>query len=274
LGQDVIIRFANINGYGNRLYLGNLRVIGSNLAFQSGIASAAAAVCVGNTVTYSFGGLGSPTSFLWNFGTGATPATANTAGPHQVTYATPGSVAVALIVSDGTNADTATINTTVEGPLSASFGYTQSGSSTLQFNDQSSGPATAWFWDFGDGNTSALQNPQNQYNALGVYPVTFAARNSCGWDTSTATVFVASLQEGASQTWKLYPNPAQEVLNLDGFEGELHYTISNALGQKLSNGVIQSSGNKTIDISGFPSGAYVITLDQGQQTRTIPWLKR
>jgi PKD repeat protein len=274
LGQDVIIRFANINGYGNRLYIGNVRVNGSSLAIQAGISSTTSAVCAGSTVTYSFAGLGSPTSYQWNFGTGATPATANTAGPHQVTYATPGSAAVELIVSDGTNADTATINTAVEGPLLASFGYTQGGSGTLQFNDQSSGPATAWYWDFGNGNTSTQQNPTSQYFIPGPYLVTFAALNSCGWDTSTATVFVVSLQEGASHPWKLFPNPAQEVLNLDGFEGELHYTISNAMGQNLSTGVIQSSGNKAIDVSEFPSGAYVITLNQGQQTRTIPWLKR
>lgn len=44
--------------------------------------------------------IGNPTSWFWNFGDGATPATASTAGPHTVTYATPGSKTVILTVNE------------------------------------------------------------------------------------------------------------------------------------------------------------------------------
>ncbi|MCX6249750.1 MAG: PKD domain-containing protein [Bacteroidetes bacterium] len=52
------------------------------------------------------------TSWSWNFGTGASPATATTAGPHTVTYGTTGSSTVTLMVN-GTTTQTKTNYITV-----------------------------------------------------------------------------------------------------------------------------------------------------------------
>jgi PKD repeat protein len=273
LGQDVIIRFANINGYGNGLYIGNVRVTGSNISVQAGISAPANRVCAGATQTYAFAGIGTPTTYQWDFGVGASPATANTAGPHQVVYATAGNPTATLVVGNGMGTDTATFNTTVESPLVASFGYSILPPNIVQFNGSASAPATAWYWDFGDGNTSNLQNPQNFYTQPGVYLVSFAAQNSCGWDTTTVPIVIASLAEGAATQWNLFPNPASSSLNLDGIEGTVRYTIVNVIGQKMAEGVMQPTDNKQIDVSHFPQGAYVISLEQGNVKKDIPWLK-
>ncbi len=58
------------------------------------------------------------------------------------------------------------------------------------FTDQTGG-AVQWGWDFGDGNTSILQNPQNTYANEGEYPARLIACNSDGCcDTSTKTIMV------------------------------------------------------------------------------------
>jgi hypothetical protein len=41
------------------------------------------------------------TTYSWNFGSGATPGTANTIGPHTVTYSTTGSKTVSLTITEG-----------------------------------------------------------------------------------------------------------------------------------------------------------------------------
>ncbi len=48
------------------------------------------------------------TTWSWNFSTGGTPSTANTQGPHVVTYNTPGTYTVSLTVGDGTSTNTET----------------------------------------------------------------------------------------------------------------------------------------------------------------------
>lgn len=55
------------------------------------------------------------------------------------------------------------------------------------FTDQSTLPDT-WFWDFGDGNTSTLQNPTHTYQNPWVYDVSLqiTLENSCtGTDVNT-----------------------------------------------------------------------------------------
>lgn len=51
----------------------------------------------------------------------------------------------------------------------------------IQFTDLSNNNPTNWFWDFGDGNTSTLQNPIHSYASAGLYTVTLmAAKDGAG----------------------------------------------------------------------------------------------
>jgi gliding motility-associated-like protein len=54
---------------------------------------------------------------------------------------------------------------------------------TIQFHDQTNGLGhniAAWHWDFGDGDTSAVQNPIHTYVASGNFTVTLVATGSTG----------------------------------------------------------------------------------------------
>ena len=55
----------------------------------------------------------------------------------------------------------------------------------LSFN----GPAS-WLWDFGDGNSSTLQNPQHQYQTNGVFNVKLITTNTFGTDSLLKTGIV------------------------------------------------------------------------------------
>jgi len=73
----------------------------------------------------------------------------------------------------------------------AQFTYTDNSGGSFSFNDQSTNTPTTWFWDFGDGFTSTLQNPVHQYTIDSSYTVCLTATNSSGSD-STCTVVVVS----------------------------------------------------------------------------------
>jgi hypothetical protein len=68
-----------------------------------------------------------------------------------------------------------------------------SGAISLQpvtFVDSSSG-ATQWFWNFGDGATSAARNPIHTFGSSGIFTVALTAVNQTGAVTATRSVTVA-----------------------------------------------------------------------------------
>ncbi|MCL2460143.1 MAG: PEGA domain-containing protein [Euryarchaeota archaeon] len=75
-------------------------------------------------------------------------------------------------------------------PLAAAFTFEDTRSfyiapTTFHFEDQSTGNPEAYFWKFGDGETSVVQNPQHTYRKPGLYTVSLIV--SKGSETSTAT---------------------------------------------------------------------------------------
>lgn len=79
-------------------------------------------VCIGQAVVVNNTSQGPVTTYDWDFGTDATPATANTAGPHNVTYSSVGNKTISLEVSDGTNTDDVTKTITVIAGITANAG--------------------------------------------------------------------------------------------------------------------------------------------------------
>jgi len=61
----------------------------------------------------------------------------------------------------------------------------------VQFTDTSTGNVTSWFWSFGDGTHSTLQNPQKTFLTNGNYTVSLTASNSGGSNTTTKTDYIA-----------------------------------------------------------------------------------
>ena len=88
-----------------------------------------------------------------------------------------------IMVGDGLHASFTTSTRKGEAPL------------TVQFNDTSTGNVTSWLWDFGDGNTSASQNPSYEYSEPGSYSVTLNASNAYGYSVVTWTDYIKVTDE-------------------------------------------------------------------------------
>lgn len=61
---------------------------------------------------------------------------------------------------------------------------------TVQFTDQSAGTPDTWFWDFGNGDTSVLQNPVVTYTSPGSYPVLLRVTSPSGTDDELKQGFI------------------------------------------------------------------------------------
>jgi len=62
----------------------------------------------------------------------------------------------------------------------------------VQFVDSSKDKMTSWTWTFGDGTTSAVQNPSHSFATPGFYKVTLTGGNSSGSKSVARTISVAS----------------------------------------------------------------------------------
>jgi PKD repeat protein len=60
----------------------------------------------------------------------------------------------------------------------------------VNFTDQSSGNATDWDWDLGNGTRSTKKNPSGFYIQPGTYQVTLTVKNSSGTHVKTSTITV------------------------------------------------------------------------------------
>lgn len=60
----------------------------------------------------------------------------------------------------------------------------------VSFADESVNDPDTWFWEFGDGETSELQNPYHVYSAGGSFTVKLTASNYAGSNTITKTGYI------------------------------------------------------------------------------------
>lgn len=139
---------------------------------------------------------GNPNSWLWIFGDGNTAAIQNP----EHTYTNPGSYTVALTVSNsnGSDSETRIDYITVSEPLPvlpvANFvADSLSGEAphTINFTDLTTGQPVSWSWSFGDGNSSATQNPSHVYTNAGTYTITLIVNNADGSDSETKTDYIS-----------------------------------------------------------------------------------
>lgn len=141
-----------------------------------------------NTLTTVFTALvQNAITWQWNFGDGSPVSTLP--NPSH-TYSAPGNYTITLTVttSNGCNGTASYPNGIVVDPLPvANFTVSQPDPCsyfTFQFNNTSTN-ATTYLWNFGDGTTSTLANPQHIYAAAGSYHVTLTAVSPNGCTAST-----------------------------------------------------------------------------------------
>ncbi|MGB3005569.1 MAG: PKD domain-containing protein, partial [Chitinophagaceae bacterium] len=79
-----------------------------------------------------------------------------------------------------------------QAPVANFSGTPLSGCSPLivVFQDQSTGNPASWNWDFGNGNTSTLQNPTATYFTPGTYTVSLTVTNTSGTNTLTRNQYI------------------------------------------------------------------------------------
>ena len=133
--------------------------------------------CAPHVVTFNNNSTGA-TNFTWNFGDGSpliTTSAQQSAVPH--TYTSPGIFPVSVRLQNGCSDSTIHLQVEVFAKPIADFitnGNVFCAGDTVRCTNNSQN-ANAWRWNFGDGNTSSLQNPTHVYATGGSYTITLQA---------------------------------------------------------------------------------------------------
>ncbi len=146
--------------------------------------------CADFIVQFSNTSSANATDFEWSF-PGGTPNSSTEEEP-VVTYSQAGTYSVTLIASnDGFTDEVTEMNYIVVNDIPEASFTSISNMLTVDFMNTSTN-ANSYLWDFGDNETSALENPTHVYDAYGTYDVTLTAYNECGEIVTETEVLVSS----------------------------------------------------------------------------------
>ena len=228
-----------------------------------------------HAVQFTDKSLGDIVSWSWDFGDGNTSNIQNPT--HQ--YSSPGQYTVSLTMTNTVNTqDTRTITNfiTVANDPGANFIASTIAdhiNANIQFIDQSTSNGTiiSWQWDFGDGNTSNIQNPTHQYSSPGQYTVSLTVTDEFGSDMMTRTNYIAIDVPPTAEfiSDKQVINASQSIQFID--KSIFHGTVKSWL---------WDFGDGTTSILQFPVHRYIspgqytasltVTDEYGSNTETSP----
>ena len=163
--------------------------------------------CAPLVVQFKDESTGNPNSWYWDLGNGTVSFLKDPAA----TYFNPGRYTIKLVVSNGSQSDSLVKSQYIIVHASPDIQFSSSDTTgcfplTIQFTDKSSpgdGIISSWLWDFGDGDTSALQNPSHTYFSQGNYNVSLQVRNDRGCIQSLTRLNYIKLNNGVKAAFNL-----------------------------------------------------------------------
>ncbi|MFZ9847628.1 MAG: T9SS type A sorting domain-containing protein [Flavobacteriales bacterium] len=225
---------------------------------------------------------GTGTTFAWNFGAGASPATANTAGPHTVQYTTTGSKDVTLTVDAITETKTAYVTVIQDPNLNASVDIQLTTGANpacngdlLEFTSTptngGSTPTYKWYNGLnvvqtGNSNTYSTSSFNNNDEIRCELSSNLSCVASSPATSAPITIIVdvcTGIEGVLKNDVSIFPNPVLNHLTINNSANTLiQYRIYNHLGETLTMGTL--NGTKKIDFSTYANGIYFVELNSGE----------
>lgn len=229
--------------------------------------------CAPVTVQFTDQTAGNPGAWNWSF-PGGEPSFSTEKNP-VVTYATAGQYTVTLQVSNAAGSDvliqSGMIDVDDVPETAFSWEALPSNPLTISFTNTTTG-ANSFFWDFGDGQTSAQNSPTYTYSALGDYMVALTATNDCGDAKSEELIGLVSVSDaGPLEKLLVFPNPNDGRFTIwIGAPGAgtqaVCIRLVNALGQQVlqQESMLQNGeGIFQVERTGLGAGLYWVELRIG-----------
>jgi PKD repeat protein len=272
-GDFVQFRIKGIGGYGNNLYLDNIRVISSGTPATAALN--VSPICEDHPFSFEMSSADTTVNgvFTLNRQGSSLLSTYLGMGLHSatLTIATDYDLEYVYYNAYSFVADSAVL---VPGPqLDADFALQNSSGLTYQFNDLTTPTPTAWSWDFGDGNSSNAQNPTHTFSNNGPTTIKLVVTTECGLDSMTVPYSNIGLNEEGTASIAVYPNPTEGILHIQtgAAQGKIMIQIFGMNGTLIEESSFRAAEERiTLDLNAYASGVYqvkVTTTDSVQNVK-------
>ncbi|TVQ49459.1 MAG: PKD domain-containing protein [Saprospirales bacterium] len=194
--ESVVLKIENVTGRGNNMFINRVMVFSSCQITDPPTVSFDAWPtfgCAPLTVEFFDNSFELPISWNWTF-PGGDPSQSTEENP-VVTYNNQGSFDVTLEVANIVGSSELTVPNMIavdDVPI-VDFSYEINILEVSFFNNSQN--ANSYFWEFGDGNVSVLDNPVHTYALEGEYEVRLFAFNDCGESQLFEFIFVLDYPE-------------------------------------------------------------------------------
>lgn len=207
----------------------------------------------------------------WNFGD---QSSSNLQNPSH-TYTRPGTYIVTLTAINQCGRTTMSDTLTVCDPPVADFVY-RVDNQVVRFINMSQN-ADSWYWSFGNGFFSNLENPVYHFLEPGTYETCLLASNSCGSDIRCNRIVIEAYTNpqstGTETEIETTPNPTSGELKVTSSPNHtiLKIEISTTSGRIVQTLFPEAVASVSINISNLDSGAYIVKTitTQGEYSKLI-----
>jgi len=218
-------------------------------------------VCEGNTVNFTDISEGVPITWEWTF-EGGTPATSTEENP-SVTYDTFGSYDVTLTVHDGV----ATTNTEMVDYIAVSTypnttldPFDMACVNWIELELTGGSPEGGVY--SGDFVEDGIFHPAEA--GIGEHVIVYSYTNEAGCEaTAEETILVdpcTGIREISDNSIKIFPNPAEDMVNLTSVSTIVNIQIINTLGQVVIETNVNGKSYQ-LNTSDLESGLYLVRLE-------------
>ena len=227
--------------------------------------------CSGQQVVFTSTATGAISSYEWDFGANANPATATGVGPHTVTYSSTGASTVSLEATsvfgqNATETKTDVINTSASH--TPSFVEEDNGDRDIARLVASDGDTYQWNLD---GNPIANATSQILLaTERGNYTVDVTV-NGCTVRTSQQNIVTSTEQDQRFQeSITLYPNPTQDIINVkvsNAELGELKIAFHSLTGATILTKTVQKStfdAEYQFSLANVEAGTYLVEIQSSE----------
>lgn len=286
IGNNVKVRFRNYSRGGNAVYIDNIQIVNSSVVAPIALFTTPdSLICNNDMIPFTDASTGGTAdTYQWDFTLNAIPSSANTAGPHSVRFVNNGMHTVTLTVTNQGGISQYTYNVYVEETPLAVFTETYQTVQDVQFNDLSPNSPTDWQWDFGDGNTSTVQNPLHTYAADGTYNVELIASNRCGSSTRTRIITIQGIgideELVGLSNLGLFPNPSKDVFTLsfssniaEAMEVDI-MDLSGKVINQIKHEATIGQNDITFDLGALAEGIYLVKVRTEKGSKTLRAVKQ